>query len=460
MRLIDIVCGPWAITPEMLLEIQGIYATHIRGEKINIPDIEAKLGRKLDNRYETFQIIDGVAIIPIDGVIAKRMNLFSQISGGASTELIKRDIEQALNDPAVKAIILLVDSPGGTVDGTSELADFIYNSRNQKPIVAFSDGMVASAAYWIASAAESIYISGDTNMIGSIGVVAAHRDLSKREEMMGVKTTEITAGKYKRISSQYAALTEEGRADIQDKVDYLYGAFVTDVARYRGTSVDDVLSRMADGRVFTGKQSITAGLVDGVSSLDDLIEQLQKPQQNAKKAAAGVVAGKPTVKEQTMDLEKLKADHPDLVAQIEAAAKQGMVPEVQVTDERGRICALVVAAFGEEPGKKFVAVVEKGLTAEDIQSLGISFLGSASEASAADEESRKAILAALQEGGNQPLRKADADTSGQKDFEALVKEYQSDKGCSKAAAIKAMANEHPEAHAAYIKKTNADRAEA
>lgn len=456
MRLIDIVCGPWAITPEMLLEIQGIYATHMRGEKINIPDVEAKLGRKLDNRYESFQVIDGVAVIPVDGVIAKRMNLFSQISGGASTELIKRDIEQALNDPSIKGIILYVDSPGGTVDGTSELADFIFNSRGQKPIVAFSDGMICSAAYWIAAAAESIYISGDTNMIGSIGVVAAHRDLSKREEQYGVKTTEITAGRYKRIASQYAPLTEEGRADIQEKVDYLYAAFAGDVARYRGTSVEDVVARMADGRVFTGKQSIAAGLVDGVATLDDLIDQLSQSRQNSRKAAAGAVAGKTTAKEQTMDLEKLKADHPDLVASIEAAAKQGMVAESAVKEERDRICVLVSAAFGEEPGKKFAAVVEKGLTAEDIQSLGISFI----DASAYETgiESREKILEALKDVGTKPLGKTEGDASDRKDFETLVAEYQAENGCKKSEAIKAIAKSNPEAHAAYIKKTNDARA--
>lgn len=453
MRLIDIVCGPWAITPEMLMEIQGIYATHVRGEKINIPDVEAKLGRKLDNRYETFQVVDGIAIIPVDGVIAKRMNLFSQISGGASTELIKRDIEQALNDPAIKGIILNVDSPGGTVDGTSELADFIFNSRGQKPIVAFSDGMVCSAAYWIASAAEGLYISGDTNLIGSIGVVAAHRDLSKREEQWGVRTTEITAGKYKRIASQYAPLTEEGRADIQEKVDYLYAAFVGDVARNRGTSVEDVVSRMADGRVFTGKQSITAGLVDGVSTLDDLIDQLRDPQRKSRKAAAGVVAGTSIMEVENMNLEKLKADHPDLVAQIEAAARQGMVAESAVKDERDRICALANAAFGEEPGQKFAAVVEKGLSAEDIQSLGISF--GKPESSSADTESRREILGALKDGGNKPLGKAEGDVSDKKDFETLVAEYQAEKGCKKSEAIRAVANCHPEAHSAYIKKTNA-----
>lgn len=274
MRLIDIVNGPWAITPAMLEEIQGIYATHLRGEKINIPDVEATIGRKLDNSHEGFEVQDGVAIIPVQGVISKRMNLFTRISGGVSTQLLQRDIAEALDDPKVKAIILDADSPGGSVDGTAEVSEYIYKSRGKKPIVTHTDGTIASAMYWIASATDSIYISGNTNAVGSIGVVAAHRDYSEAEKRSGIKTTEITAGKYKRISSQYEPLTAEGRADIQAKVDYLYSAFVDTVARNRGTSVEQVLENMADGQVFIGTQAVDNGLVDGVSTLDDLIDEL------------------------------------------------------------------------------------------------------------------------------------------------------------------------------------------
>lgn len=464
-RIIDIVCGPWAITPEMLIEIQGIYATHLRGEKIDIEGIEARLGHKLDNRHETFEVRDGVAVIPIEGAIAKRMNLFSRISGGASTEIIKRDVETALADPSVRAIILSVDSPGGTVDGTAELAEFIFANRGQKPLVAHSDGMVASAAYWIASATDSVWISGDTNAIGSIGVVAAHRDYSRQEERSGVKTTEITAGKYKRISSQYEPLSDEGRADIKAKVDYLYSAFVDAVAKHRGVESDDVLERMADGRVFLGKQSIRAGLVDGVSSLDDLIDQLaagatpgrHEPKQ---KAAAGVAGSKPLAQEQAMTKEELKAKHPELYQSLVAEGREAATAEhteaikKATGEERVRIVALVSAGFGEEPGKKFAAVVEKGLSAEDLSALGITFGGTSSSA---DLESREEILGALKEGGNKPLGKAKKE-EGDKDFNALVADYRkANPDASLADAMKAVAKANPAAHEAYLHSANESR---
>ena len=276
MKILDILNSPWAITPPALMEIAEVYKTHLRGDKIDIPTVEARLGRSLDNEPNNYAVVDGVAVIELVGAIAKRMNLFSQISGGASTQLADSAIKQALADTDVKGIILNIDSPGGTVDGTFELADMIYASRGDKPIVAFADGLMASAAYAIGSAADAIYISGDTAAIGSIGVVATHVDVSEAEKKLGVKTTEITAGRYKRISSSYEALTEDGRDEIQAQVDELYSVFVDRVATFRGVSTETVLEDMADGRLFIGQQAIKAGLVDGVSTLDDLIANLSQ----------------------------------------------------------------------------------------------------------------------------------------------------------------------------------------
>ena len=274
MTLADIVNGPWAITPEMLLEIQSIYAVHLRGDIVDLDSVTAKIGRPLNNNRTITSRQQDVTVIDIQGVIAKKINLMSDISGGASSQLVSVAFQQALDDTDVKGIILNIDSPGGTVDGTGELADLVYQSRGKKPIIAFSDGKIASAAYWIASACDSIYISGDTNPIGSIGVVTAHRDVSKAEEKAGIKTTEITAGKYKRISSQYEPLSADGRSEIQSKVDYLYSVFVDAVARNRRTTSKRVLSDMADGRIFIGKQAISNGLVDGVSTLSAIITDI------------------------------------------------------------------------------------------------------------------------------------------------------------------------------------------
>ena len=280
MRLIDIVTGPWAITPEMLVEIQNIYCIHLRGPKISesyVKAVEKKNGQPLENKQLPYEVdTQGVAVINAIGVIGKRMNLMTRISGGVSTEMLGKDILQALDDPNVKSIILNVDSPGGTVDGTQELANMIYDNRDRKPIVTFSDGMIASAAYWIASATDKVFISGDTNFIGSIGVVARHVDVSKLEEKAGIKTTEITAGKYKRISSEYEPLSKDGQADIQSKVDYIYSVMVTDIAKFRGVPVETVLKDMADGKIFIGNQAIDADLVDGKMSMVSLIEMMGK----------------------------------------------------------------------------------------------------------------------------------------------------------------------------------------
>lgn len=271
MKIIDVLTSPWAIVPAKLFEIQEIYRTHLRGDKIDIKAIEAKIGKPLDNETKRYQVINDTAIIPIQGVIAKKMNLFTQTSGGVSAQLTGNDIKEALADDSIKSIVLDIDSPGGTVDGTQELADIVFAGREKKPIVAYSDGTVASAAYWIGSAADRMYISGDTNDIGAIGVVAGHVDYSEFEKKVGVKTTEIYAGKYKRIASQYKKLSKEGKQSIQDQVDYLYSVFVDQVAKHRGVSSDIVLKDMADGRIFIGQQAITAGLVDGVSTFDRIM---------------------------------------------------------------------------------------------------------------------------------------------------------------------------------------------
>jgi signal peptide peptidase SppA len=286
MQLLDVLNAPWAIVPEKLLEIREIYFTHLRGEKIDLRGVEARLGQPLNNQREPYQVIDGVAVLPVEGVIAKRMNLFTRISGGVSTQLLERDFRAALADDRAHSILLSVDSPGGNVDGVFELAQTIYAARGKKPVVALADGMMASAAYWIGSAADRVFITGETTQVGSIGVVATHTDISKAEEMRGVKTTEITAGKYKRIASEHKPLSDEARAAIQEQVDHIYSVFVNQVARNRGRDVDTVLDKMADGRIFLGKKAAEIGLADGVSTQADLIRQLNQEHTDVKRAVA------------------------------------------------------------------------------------------------------------------------------------------------------------------------------
>jgi capsid assembly protease len=327
MRIIDIINGPWAVTPVMLEEIQRIYSSHLhRAEKIDVAAIEAATGKKLDNSQSGSYVTDGVAVIPLFGVVGKRMNLFTQISGGVSTQAVGNDFMAAINDPAVKGIVLHIDSPGGTVDGTKQLADLIAANKGCKPVVACADGMMCSAAYWIGSAADSITMADLTTDVGSIGVVASHMDISGWEEKQGIKTTEVTAGRYKRAISQYAPLSEEGRAMIQGEVDQIYGLFLDAVSTNRGVSVEDVVANMAEGRVFIGQKALDAGLVDSVATLSETIQQVRDIAATTTTAGwkrASAARTNETKKENTMDITILKAEHPDLVKAITAEATAG-----------------------------------------------------------------------------------------------------------------------------------------
>jgi len=333
MKLLDVLTAPWAIEPAKLLEIQAIYSSHLRGEQMDISAIEARLGRPMANEPKGFDVVDGVAILPLEGVIAKRANMFMQISGGVSTELAARDLRAAIADPSVHSVILAIDSPGGTVDGTQTFANLVRSMRTTKPIVTHSSGVMASGGYWIGAAGERVYIADVTTAVGSIGVLATHVDVSRKEEMTGIKTTEIFAGKFKRIDSQYGPLTEAGRDTLQERVDYMYSLFVADIASHRGVSTEKVLKDMADGRVFIGQQAIDAGLVDGVFTLEALVEQLNRDR--ASNAPNRTISLPPTGASSMITRETLAAESPEL---LQAILNEGR--QLGASDERARIQAI------------------------------------------------------------------------------------------------------------------------
>lgn len=277
MRLADLVEGYWAITEPMHEEIQAIYSAHMRGEKIDIKGVEARLGRPLNNTRAGYVVQDGVAIIGLQGVIGPKANLMMDISGGASAQVVRNEILTALDDPKVKAAVLYADTPGGNVLGIAEGAAAWRAFAERKPAVTFSDGTLASASYWWGSAAPKVYISGPMVNVGSIGVRTEHIDTSMRDAATGVKRTVIKAGKYKAAGD--GPLDPKTLEYKQAQVDYLYSLFVDTVAMHRGVSVEAVLERMADGQVFIGQQAIDAGLVDGFATLEELVAQLaDKPE--------------------------------------------------------------------------------------------------------------------------------------------------------------------------------------
>lgn len=323
MKLLDVMTRPWAITQPVFAQIIDIYNAHIVGPKLDIAALEARAGKPLsrDRRELIGQVVDGVAVLDLEGPLAKRMSSVNAACEGTSTNLIFDFFTQAVNDPSIKGIILNIDSPGGTVDGTMDLARAVYNARGKKPIVTLVDGQMCSAACWIGSAADAVYLANETSMAGSIGVVITHVDYSEALKKAGIVATEITAGKYKRAVSSYKPLDEEGRSQLQEMADDIYTLFVDDMATFKGLSVDQVLDRMAEGRVFLGQKAIDAGLADGVSSLDALIAQLSAGQApSSHRAGAARSTSTPNPQEATMPYtrEDLDANAPDLVTAIKA----------------------------------------------------------------------------------------------------------------------------------------------
>lgn len=270
----------WAMTPEALQTLLEI------AERQNeTPEaVAARLGRKLENTYRV-EMRDGVAVLPVEGPLFRYANLFTQLSGATSYELLARDFAAALEDKSVRAIVLNVNSPGGEVDGVNELADMIYAARGKKPIVAYVGGMGASGGYWIAAQADEIVID-ETAILGSIGVRMAVIDTSEAEAKAGRKTYTIVSSQSPHKVADLES--DEGRARVQQRIDALAEVFVEKVARARGVTRDKVLSDFGGGDVFVGRDAINAGLADRIGSLEQVIAELQaKTKPTFSMAAAG-----------------------------------------------------------------------------------------------------------------------------------------------------------------------------
>lgn len=277
MTLSDLLFGPWALRIDILREMQDVYEQHARGDRIDIEALEARLGGKLGGEQERdYKVVNGVAILPISGVLAPKANLMTMWCGGTSMQMALAALKDAGADRQVESVINLVDSPGGNVIGPPEYGAALAELGKVKPVVTLSDGVMASAAMWLGAAANQVYITSSTTMVGNLGVVGRHIDRSARNKASGEVETEIVAGKYKRIASSNAPLSAEGLAYLQAQVDYIYSVMVGDLARWRGVSEEQVLEHMAEGRDFVGQQAIDAGLVDGIIGMDELIADMSK----------------------------------------------------------------------------------------------------------------------------------------------------------------------------------------
>ena len=274
--LAELVRQPWAMTPTALGFMSDVLGRWAGGTRLDSDSVEALIGSgpadTQARRREAYDRRTGVAVLPLYGVLAHRAHMVQRVSGAGctSTELFARAFEDALADPAVRSIVIDVDSPGGAVAGTPELADRIHAGRSRKPIVAVVNATGASAAYWIASAASEV-VCTPSGMVGSIGVLAVHEDRSRALRARGVAFTLIHAGRFKVEGNSLAPLGADARSEMQRTVDQAYMRMTTAIGRYRGRSAAEVVAQFGQGRMLDARAALRAGMVDRVATLDDTI---------------------------------------------------------------------------------------------------------------------------------------------------------------------------------------------
>ncbi|MCS7230302.1 MAG: signal peptide peptidase SppA [Candidatus Kryptonium sp.] len=200
---------------------------------------------------------DKIALIELKGVIV-------------SSEEIVRQIKKYTKSKAVKAIVFYIDSPGGGVSASEEIYQELKKAREKKPVIASMGSVAASGGYYVSLGATKIVANPGT-ITGSIGVIAQFPNLSKLFDKIGVDFEVVKSGKFKDSGNPYRGLTDEERKYLQNLIDDVYGQFVNHVVEERKMKKEDVL-KIADGRVFTGKQAYELGLVDTLGTLEDAIK--------------------------------------------------------------------------------------------------------------------------------------------------------------------------------------------
>lgn len=318
VKAIDLVANgaPWCITDDMMQTIVAV------AERTTSPEaVAAQLGRPLDNTRMVTER-NGVAIIPVSGPIFPRANLMTELSGATSIEILAQDFSKALASPSIDAIVLDVDSPGGNVVGINEFAGMVRAA--DKPVTAYVGGMAASAAYWIASAADNIVIDA-TAQVGNVGVVTRARIAKEQDAVQLVSSR--APDKRPDLS------TDQGKAIIQAEIDAVEDVFLSTVATNRNSTVDAMAAHR--GRVLVGRHAVEAGFADSLGSFESVIAGLSG-QHNRRGTTMSV---KTTTQAPEISKATILADHPEIAEALREDGRQeaqaGMSEQLAASREEG-----------------------------------------------------------------------------------------------------------------------------
>lgn len=376
MKIFDAAASvPWAIYEPALRTILDIAARTDPNpeslaawkDKLGTAPIDALASREGERLRPGSRVVlrGRTAVLPIVGPIVRHADLFSEISGATSLARTATEFQAAIADPRVDRVMLAIDSPGGEVTGIGEFAAQLREARRSIEIVAYVEGLGASAAYWIAASASRVVLA-PTAMVGSIGVVTTMLDTREREAKAGVRRIEIVSSQSpdKRLDPA----TDAGRAKIQALVDRIAVEFVGDVAAGRGVEPADVLARFGQGGMVVGSDAVAAGMADSVGTFEDLLAALSadsattrsiivaaatpRRESHMEKTTPASPAPAPAPSPAALTLDTLRAQHPDLCATLIA---EGRAEGAKA--ERARIDGLLKIAAVPLPdlAAKFIA---------------------------------------------------------------------------------------------------------
>ena len=252
----------WAIEPDYL-------------KAISKESLSTRSEKPLNNS-RSVSIRDGTAIIPVHGVITARTTLFSLFAGGTSLEDLAKDFSEALNSNEVTSILFDIDSPGGVAVGPFEMAEMIFKGRSKKPIYSYIGRNGSSAAYWLASATEKIFVNPSA-LVGSIGVVTTI-PVQEQPDMDGYKNIEIVSSNagHKRPDPK----TKEGLAEIRRELDDLESTFIESIAKYRSITPEIIKADFGGGGVVIGKEAVKRNMADALGTYEEVLGLLNQQNQS------------------------------------------------------------------------------------------------------------------------------------------------------------------------------------
>lgn len=302
----------WALMPEILGVLVDVLTYRAAGHRLDSTELEAILqaaraNHPLSAAANVREKRGGgqVAVIPIHGIISPRAsNLSATSQAGTGIDELTQTFRRAMSDPNVASVLFDIDSPGGAVGGVQELAAEIRSLRGIKPIAAIANGMAASAAFWLGSQVDE-FAATPSGEVGGIGVYTAHTERTKQLENEGLKTTLISAGKFKIEGNPFEPLTDEAKAHLQERVNTAFATFTKDVAKGRAVKLSEVLNGFGQGRTLAAPAALAEGMIDRVATFDEMLGRLMRGKVEATGARADGYRFEPYVEQYPVGFEHI-----------------------------------------------------------------------------------------------------------------------------------------------------------